>query len=94
VIALGITYANLTDVISPAIDNLSALETLNLDYNNLLGRIPMEFGKLSRLKWLGLSGNHLEGVIPETLGLQIGHFLRYTIRPNGRTVVLSVFLYG
>jgi hypothetical protein len=72
VIALGITYANLTGVIPPAIGNLSSLETLNLDYNNLLGRIPMEFGKLSRLKWLGLSGNHLEGVIPERLGLLKG----------------------
>ncbi|KAF8697991.1 hypothetical protein HU200_035494 [Digitaria exilis] len=69
VIRLLLSNSNLTGVVSPAIGNLSALETLELHSNQLSGNIPPQLGMLSQLVNLSLDNNTLNGPIPETLGL-------------------------
>lgn len=53
--------------LSPAIGNLSGLDTLNLENNNFRGPIPDTIGNLKKLIRLDMSGNFLTGVIPAQL---------------------------
>lgn len=69
VAGLLLSSNQLTGVISPEIEKLTALTHLILSNNALTGEIPSEIGNISTLQFLQLSSNQLSGTIPETLGL-------------------------
>eukprot|EP00271_Cylindrocystis_brebissonii_P017014 TRINITY_DN423_c1_g1_i8.p1 TRINITY_DN423_c1_g1~~TRINITY_DN423_c1_g1_i8.p1 ORF type:complete len:1350 (-),score=247.71 TRINITY_DN423_c1_g1_i8:768-4817(-) len=58
----------LNGTLSPAIGNLSRLESLIVANTALRGAIPPELGNLQNLKLLNLSNNILDGPIPPELG--------------------------
>ncbi|KAK8938404.1 putative receptor-like protein kinase [Platanthera zijinensis] len=74
VTGIELIFLQLGGPISPAIFNLSSLESLDLRDNNLIGPIPDEIGRLSHLVNLTLKVNYLSGEIPANitrcLGLQ------------------------
>ena len=49
VVALNLYGSGLSGVLSPAIGNLTFLQTLNLSSNGLYGEIPASLGRLRRL---------------------------------------------
>ncbi|CAL5089324.1 unnamed protein product [Urochloa decumbens] len=67
VVALNLSSQGLTGAISPAIGNLTFLQSLNLSSNDLQGEIPPSIGSLKRLRNLDLSQNMLSGVIPSNI---------------------------
>ncbi|KAH9320182.1 hypothetical protein KI387_021951, partial [Taxus chinensis] len=67
VVAIILPQLELEGTISPSIEGLSLLHTLNLSENSLRGRIPPELGKLKVLRILDLYANQLEGSIPKSL---------------------------
>ncbi|CAN6164291.1 unnamed protein product [Urochloa humidicola] len=67
VTALEARSQSLSGRLSPAIGNLTNLESLQLQSNNITGRIPAEVGKLAKLKELSLSHNHFYGEIPTSV---------------------------
>lgn len=68
VTSLDVSYLGLTGTISPAVGNLTYLETLNLNRNALSGSIPASLGRLKRLNYLGLCDNGgVSGEIPDSL---------------------------
>jgi Leucine-rich repeat (LRR) protein len=69
----NITYLSLSNfhmqgIISPAISNLTSLQSLDLSSNLLTGSIPSEIGQLASLEDLYLDSNLLTGSIPSALG--------------------------
>ena len=68
VVALDLSANNLSGPISPGIDdlidNLTALQVLDLSGNRLNGEIPDALGSLSNLIHLDLSANQLSGPFP------------------------------
>lgn len=72
---------NLSGHISPALGNLSRLESLQLDCNNLSGTIPESLGNLSQLHQLFLFNNQLTGVIPAELG-QLNQLVQFYVQNN------------
>lgn len=54
----------LSDPLSPALCNFSALQTLILTDNSFSGHIPSCFGALRELKILDLSGNEIRSLLP------------------------------
>ncbi|KAL6603128.1 hypothetical protein ACP70R_043489 [Stipagrostis hirtigluma subsp. patula] len=68
VTSLELSDLGLTGAISPAIGNLTYLETLDLKDNKLSGSIPASIGRLRRLSYLGLCRNGgVGGEIPDGL---------------------------
>ncbi|XP_051198402.1 uncharacterized protein [Lolium perenne] len=65
VTSLGVS--GLSGSISPAIGNLTYLETLNFSKNAFSGSIPATLGRLRRLSYLSFCDNGLSGVIPDSL---------------------------
>ncbi|KAL8161623.1 hypothetical protein V2J09_013112 [Rumex salicifolius] len=65
---LGLPSSNLSGKLSPAIGNLSNLQSVLLQNNGMYGEIPAEIGKLKKLQTLDLSNNMFDGVIPSSLG--------------------------
>ncbi|KAM0848821.1 hypothetical protein ACQ4PT_054134 [Festuca glaucescens] len=65
VTSLGVS--GLSGTISPAIGNLTYLETLNFSKNTFSGSIPANLGRLRRLSFLSFCDNRLSGVIPDSL---------------------------
>ncbi|EPS59992.1 hypothetical protein M569_14812, partial [Genlisea aurea] len=59
---------SLSGVLSPAVSNLTNLQSLLLQNNDLSGPIPDTIGNLKLLQALDLSNNQLTGEIPESLG--------------------------
>eukprot|EP01018_Ginkgo_biloba_P036725 Gb_25785 [translate_table: standard] len=82
VMALGIPSQNLSGTLSPAIGNLTNLQSVLLQSNNIEGPLPEELGKLEKLQTLDLSNNQLSGVIPSALGQLIN--LKYLRLNNNR----------
>ncbi|XP_078177531.1 receptor kinase-like protein Xa21 [Carex rostrata] len=68
VVALHLDSLSLSGSISPALANLTFLQSVSLSSNRLTGEIPTEFGRLHRLKFLNLSLNSIHGAVPSTLG--------------------------
>ncbi|KAL2903318.1 Protein NSP-INTERACTING KINASE 3 [Bienertia sinuspersici] len=66
--ALGLPSQSLSGMLSPAIHNLTKLESVLLQNNAISGPIPAEIGKLEMLQTLDLSNNRLTGGIPSSLG--------------------------
>ncbi|XP_074309888.1 protein NSP-INTERACTING KINASE 3-like [Silene latifolia] len=66
--ALGLPSQSLTGKLSPAIQNLTKLESVLLQNNAISGLIPAEIGKLEMLQTLDLSNNKFIGEIPNSLG--------------------------
>lgn len=67
VTSLELISLQLSGPISPAIANLTFLESLVLSDNDLVGPIPAEIGRLSRLVNLTLKLNYLSGEIPASI---------------------------
>ena len=68
VVALDLSWNNLSGEITPLIGNLTLLERLNLSGNHVTGEIPGELGALSRITQLDLAENELSGEVPVELG--------------------------
>ncbi|GMH01583.1 hypothetical protein Nepgr_003422 [Nepenthes gracilis] len=66
--ALGLPSQSLSGTLSPAIGNLTNLQSVLLQNNAISGHIPAEIGKLEKLETLDLSNNSFNGVIPSSLG--------------------------
>ncbi|CAL5066254.1 unnamed protein product [Urochloa decumbens] len=67
VTALNLGGSGLTGALSPAVGNLTFLQTLNLSSNGLYGEIPASLGRLRRLQTLVLNGNSFSGTFPANL---------------------------
>ncbi|KAL3511312.1 hypothetical protein ACH5RR_030713 [Cinchona calisaya] len=65
---LGLPSQSLFGTLSPAIGNLSNLESVLLQNNAIYGPIPSAVGKLVKLQTLDLSNNKFDGQIPSSLG--------------------------
>ncbi|KAF3975941.1 hypothetical protein CMV_000851 [Castanea mollissima] len=66
--ALGLPSQSLSGIISPAIGNLSNLQSVLLQNNAISGSIPSAIGRLVKLQTLDLSNNTFSGEIPSSLG--------------------------
>ncbi|CAL5007745.1 unnamed protein product [Urochloa decumbens] len=64
VVSLHLSSLGLGGTISPAIGNLTFLQSINLTLNALHGEIPPSIGSLRRLQYLDLRYNSLTGTIP------------------------------
>ncbi|KAJ8438519.1 hypothetical protein Cgig2_024608 [Carnegiea gigantea] len=64
----GLPSQNLSGMLSPAIQNLTHLQSVLLQNNAIYGPIPAEIGKLEMLQTLDLSNNKFTGEIPTSLG--------------------------
>ncbi|KAG9159667.1 hypothetical protein Leryth_022528 [Lithospermum erythrorhizon] len=65
----NVTIVNLgkqgfSGTISPALANLTSLESLYLNFNNLTGTVPGSLKSLTHLKVLDVSNNNLSGTLP------------------------------
>ncbi|PUZ58078.1 hypothetical protein GQ55_5G480100 [Panicum hallii var. hallii] len=67
VVALSLPFNGIAGTISPAIGNLTYLQTLNLSSNRFSGEIPPSFGRLIRLQTLDVGNNSLSGMLPANL---------------------------
>ncbi|RCV10207.1 hypothetical protein SETIT_2G093900v2 [Setaria italica] len=67
VTALNLYGSGLYGALSPAVGNLTFLQTLNLSSNGLYGEIPASLGGLRRLQKLDLSDNSFSGTFPANL---------------------------
>uniref|UniRef100_A0A8R7QK47 Receptor kinase-like protein Xa21 n=1 Tax=Triticum urartu TaxID=4572 RepID=A0A8R7QK47_TRIUA len=67
VVALRLNAAGLAGPLSPAIGNLTFLQTLDLGTNSLHGGIPASLGRLRRLQELYLGENSFSGTLPVNL---------------------------
>ncbi|CAI9092957.1 OLC1v1028341C1 [Oldenlandia corymbosa var. corymbosa] len=75
--SVGLPSQNLYGTLSPAIGNLSKLESVLLQNNAIYGPIPASVGRLIKLQTLDLSNNRFEGEIPSSLGdLEMLNYLR------------------
>lgn len=68
VVALDLSFNNLTGTLPNELGDLVNLESLNLFRNNISGNIPSSIGKLNNLKHLNISFNSLEGELPNSIG--------------------------
>ncbi|XP_020410018.1 protein NSP-INTERACTING KINASE 3 isoform X2 [Prunus persica] len=66
--ALGLPSQSLSGILSPAIGNLSNLQSVLLQNNAISGPIPATIGILEKLQTLDLSNNSFTGEIPDSLG--------------------------
>lgn len=66
--ALGLPSQSLSGRLSPAIGNLTNLESVLLQNNAISGPIPDAIGSLEKLQTLDLSNNSFDGVIPSSIG--------------------------
>ncbi|KAD4983216.1 hypothetical protein R6Q59_002892 [Mikania micrantha] len=66
--ALGMPGQNISGTLSPAIGNLSNLQSITLQNNAFSGPITGAIGKLWNLQTLDLSGNKFSGELPSSLG--------------------------
>ncbi|XP_044444378.1 putative receptor-like protein kinase At3g47110 [Triticum aestivum] len=67
VAALRLNGAGLVGALSPAIGNLTSMQTLELGSNSLHGDIPASLGRLHRLQRLYLNYNSFSGTFPANL---------------------------
>ncbi|KAJ6799452.1 protein NSP-INTERACTING KINASE 3-like [Iris pallida] len=65
---LGLPSQSLSGNLSPAIGNLTSLQSVLLQSNAISGPIPIHIGKLEKLQTLDLSSNQFSGSIPSSLG--------------------------
>ncbi|XP_072998707.1 protein NSP-INTERACTING KINASE 3-like isoform X2 [Typha latifolia] len=66
--ALALPSQSLSGSLSPAIGNLTNLQSVLLQNNALSGLIPASMGKLEKLQTIDLSNNQFSGSIPSSLG--------------------------
>ncbi|SMO50641.1 leucine-rich repeat domain-containing protein [Gracilimonas mengyeensis] len=84
VVELNLRYNNLSGELPEAIEDLTALQVLDLYGNNLNGPIPAEIGQLTSLNYLSLGNNDFKDSIPEEIGDLVS--LTYlTLRSNELT---------
>jgi hypothetical protein len=91
VIKLVLLLNNLAGPLPSEIQQLSALQELNLRGNKLTGPIPAELGQLVELTALYLYGNQLSGPIPKELG-QLGELKHLCLHANQLTGPIPVEL--
>lgn len=65
---VSISANSLTGIISPELDNLPNLTSIELGGNQITGNIPAQLGNLLNLQRLNLYSNQLTGSIPPGLG--------------------------
>ncbi|CAN5874862.1 hypothetical protein BH10CHL1_BH10CHL1_22310 [soil metagenome] len=81
VTALTLDRNNVNGFFSPALGDLTELDTLDLRGNQLIGNVPPELGKLSKLRVLQLGENRLSGTVPGELG-QLGQLQVLSLQNN------------
>ncbi|KFK35821.1 hypothetical protein AALP_AA4G041600 [Arabis alpina] len=65
--SLNLSSSGLTDIIAPAIQNLTNLQELDLSNNDLTGVVPEFLANMKSLLIINLSGNNLSGQLPQKL---------------------------
>ncbi|KAH0849998.1 hypothetical protein HID58_095901 [Brassica napus] len=65
--SLNLSSSGLTDIIMPAIQNLTNLQELDLSNNSLNGDVPEFLADMKSLFIINLSGNNLSGQVPQKL---------------------------
>jgi Leucine-rich repeat (LRR) protein len=88
---LHLDMNNLAGPLPSEIQQLSALQTLDLRGNKLTGPIPAELGQLGALTELYLNANQLSGPIPKELG-QLGGLTYLLLNENQLTGPIPVEL--
>ncbi|XP_051143987.1 probable LRR receptor-like serine/threonine-protein kinase At5g10290 isoform X2 [Andrographis paniculata] len=68
VVSVVLPNMGFSGILSPRIQILNKLSTLELQGNAITGKIPEQFGNLTSLTLLDLANNHLTGEIPSSLG--------------------------
>ncbi|PNX60114.1 putative LRR receptor-like protein kinase, partial [Trifolium pratense] len=63
----NLSRSSLSGIITPAISNLTFLESLDLCNNSLTGSMPQFLEELKSLKYLNLRGNQLSGFVSTNL---------------------------
>ncbi|GAU49776.1 hypothetical protein TSUD_141660 [Trifolium subterraneum] len=67
IVSLNLSRSSLSGIITPAISNLTFLESLDLCNNSLTGSMPQFLEELKSLKYLNLRGNQLSGFVSTNL---------------------------
>ncbi|CAN8321488.1 unnamed protein product [Cochlearia groenlandica] len=65
--SLNLSSSGLTDIIVPAIQNLTNLQELDLSNNDLTGVVPEFLADMKSLLIINLSGNNFSGQLPQKL---------------------------
>ncbi|XP_013590331.1 PREDICTED: probable LRR receptor-like serine/threonine-protein kinase At1g51820 isoform X3 [Brassica oleracea var. oleracea] len=78
--SLNLSSSGLTDIIMPAIQNLTNLQELDLSNNSLNGDVPEFLADMKSLFIINLSGNNLSGQVPQKLLQKKG--LNFEGNPN------------
>ncbi|KAG2251276.1 hypothetical protein Bca52824_081412 [Brassica carinata] len=80
--SLNLSSSGLTDIIMPAIQNLTNLQELDLSNNSLNGDVPEFLADMKSLFIINLSGNNLSGQVPQKLLQKKGLKLNFEGNPN------------
>ncbi|KAJ4896668.1 Leucine-rich repeat protein kinase family protein [Raphanus sativus] len=80
--SLNLSSSGLTDIILPAIQNLTNLQELDLSNNDLTGPVPEFLADMKSLFIINLSGNNLSGQLPQKLVQKKGLKLNVEGNPN------------
>ncbi|VVB00535.1 unnamed protein product [Arabis nemorensis] len=80
--SLNLSSSGLTNIIVPAIQNLTNLQELDLSNNDLTGVVPEFLGDMKSLLIINLSGNNLSGQLPQKLLQKKGLTLNVEGNPN------------
>ncbi|KAJ0250385.1 Leucine-rich repeat-containing protein [Hirschfeldia incana] len=82
IIFLNLSSSGLTDIIMPAIQNLTNLQELDLSNNDLTGVVPEFLADMKSLFIINLSGNNLSGQLPQKLLQKKGLKMNVEGNPN------------
>ncbi|KAF5761907.1 putative transferase, protein kinase RLK-Pelle-LRR-I-1 family [Helianthus annuus] len=67
IISMNLSFSGLSGEITPALANLTVIQSLDLSYNNLTGSVPTFLASLNFLKNLNLTGNNFTRPLPAEL---------------------------
>ncbi|KAJ0444839.1 putative non-specific serine/threonine protein kinase [Helianthus annuus] len=67
VISMNLSFCGLRGDITPALANLTMIQSLDLSYNNLTGSVPKFLASLDYLRILNLIGNNFTRPLPAEL---------------------------
>ena len=68
IVAINLSFNNLTGNLPSEISKLTSLRTLNLAFNKLEGKLPKTLTEMTSLETLQLFSNNFSGAIPTDIG--------------------------